>query len=98
MPKAVQGHATFSDFESGKPLLEIDTVACAHCGGHFPSPQFEATAEARKSRAGRGYCRTCDGYVCGKGCAACVPVLQYLENLEAGRPADHKPVRVYTGE
>jgi hypothetical protein len=29
------------------------------------------------------------------GCAECVPVEQYLDNLEKGRPANYKPIRAY---
>jgi hypothetical protein len=34
---------------------------------------------------------------CGRGCAACVPLEQYLENVEKGRPADYRPVVVPGG-
>ncbi len=95
MPKAVQGVATFTALDADKAALTIDTVACCHCGGHFPTPRFEAGVAARASRVGRGYCANCDGYVCGKSCANCVPTDLYLTNLEKGRPADFRPVSVY---
>ncbi len=94
MPKGIQGTATWSDPESDKPLLQIATVCCVHCGGAFPTPRFEQGEAARKSRVGRGYCSNCDGYVCSRGCAECVPVDLLLTNMEKGRPFDFKPMCV----
>lgn len=65
---------------------EIDMLQCVHCGGHF---------ELRPgSGKVRGFCMRCNGPVCGPQCAECVPFEQFLENREAGKPDNHRPVRV----
>ena len=58
---------------------------CVHCGGQFK----------RQPGSGRirGYCQNCGGFVCGPGCAECVPVELLLENIEAGRPLNYKPIK-----
>lgn len=85
MPKEA-GRITVTDPGADKPLLEVGTLQCCHCGGHWiPRPGSGIT---------RGWCGNCNGYVCGPGCAACVPVEVMLENIEKGRPIDHRPVIV----
>lgn len=80
------GVATYVDPGSDRPILEVGTLCCVHCGGHWlPSPG---------SGRVRGFCQNCSGYVCGPSCTACVPVEQYLENMEKGRPDDFRPVVV----
>ncbi len=80
------GLITVADPGSDKPLLEVPTVSCVHCGGHWvPKPG---------SGRVRGWCMNCAGPVCGPGCAACVPTEVLLENLEKGRPLDFRPVVV----
>lgn len=86
MSKYEAGILTLIDPSADKPLAEIPTVQCVHCGCHFPEPRFEP--DKRATRIGRGYCTRCGGFICGKSCAKCVPVEQYLENVEAGRPVD----------
>lgn len=82
------GRVTIVDPGADKPILEVGTLQCVHCGGHwFPQPG---------SGRIRGYCSNCNGFVCGPGCAACVPTEQLLENIEKGRPLDYKPVCVPT--
>lgn len=76
----ISGYATWTELGADKPSLEIDTVACVHCGGHF--------AIQPGSGRIRGYCMNCSGPICGPSCAACVPVEQYLANLEAGLPSE----------
>lgn len=72
-----------------KPLLEVGTLQCCHCGGHWiPAPG---------SGRIRGFCQRCHGPVCGPGCAECVPVEQYLENVEQGRPEWFRPIVVSSG-
>lgn len=72
-----------------RPLLEVATVQCVHCSGHWvPRPG---------SGIERGWCMNCAGPVCGRGCAACVPLDQMLSNIEKGRPADFRPVVVPGG-
>ncbi len=83
------GLATFSDPGSDRPLLEVATASCVHCGGAFPIQPGSGKI--------RGFCMNCNGPVCGPGCAACVPVEQYLQNLECGRPESFKPIHVFTG-
>jgi len=69
--------------------IELDCVQCVHCGTHFPI--------APGSGKIRGFCGRCNGPVCGPRCAECVPIEQWLENREQGRPDDHRPVRVSMG-
>lgn len=85
--KTDHGHVTYFDPGADKPLQEIKTIMCVHCGGHWiPTPG---------SGRVRGWCQNCHGFVCGPGCAECVPVEQYLENMEKGRPDNWRPVSVY---
>lgn len=94
------GYAVFSDPGSDVPILELATVQCCHCGGHFPAPRFGNSAEDRASRLGmdgkhpRGWCHRCNGYICGAGCLECVPVELYIENIEKGRPDNFIPINV----
>jgi hypothetical protein len=85
MPKEA-GRIIVTDPGSDKPLAEVGTLQCCHCGGHWiPQPG---------SGRVRGFCQNCNGFVCGPGCAACVPAEQLLENIEKGRPLDFKPICV----
>lgn len=51
-----------------------DTVQCVHCGGHF--------VMRKGSGITRGWCRNCQGMVCGPSCAACVPLERKLDALD----------------
>jgi hypothetical protein len=63
-----------------KPILEARTIQCVHCGQHWvPKPG---------SGIERGFCMNCNGPICGRKCAECVPQEAQVENLEAGRPLD----------
>jgi hypothetical protein len=87
------GLAIFSDPGADRPLKEIATAQCVHCGGHFPI--------CPNSGIIRGYCQNCAGPVCGPSCADCVPVEQLLDNLEHGLPETFRTVSVpvsFTGE
>lgn len=54
--------------------MEADTVHCVHCGRHWVwSPG---------SKNIRGWCGNCQGFVCGPGCAECVPVERKIEMIE----------------
>ena len=76
------GEVTITDPGSDKKLLICGTLQCVHCGAHWiPSPG---------SGLVRGYCGKCHGPICGANCVECVPKEQQLENMEAGRPANHK--------
>lgn len=52
-----------------------DTVQCVHCGGHF--------VMRKGSGITRGWCRNCNGLVCGPQCGACLPFEQWLDQAEA---------------
>lgn len=72
------------DPDKDKPVLEVKTLQCCHCGGHWvPQPG---------SGRVRGWCMLCSGPICGPGCAKCVPTDLYLTNIEKGRPADFRPI------
>lgn len=65
---------------SGAILIDghhaADTVACAHCGGHF--------VMVRGSGKIRGWCTRCRAMTCGApACDVCVPYEQRLEQEEA---------------
>jgi hypothetical protein len=82
--KTDHGLITISDPGADKPLREIKTVQCVHCGGHWiPQPG---------SGRMRGWCQNCNGFVCGPQCAECVHVEQMLDNIENGRPLNYKPI------
>lgn len=71
------GTIIVTDPGSDKPLLEVATIQCAHCGRHWvPRPG---------SGRVRGFCTRCNGPVCGPGCAECVPAEARLEILEGTR-------------
>ena len=74
---------------SDKKILEVDTLQCCHCGGHFALRPGSGNV--------RGFCARCNGPVCGPGCAACLPMEARLENAEAGRPADAAPRIIVRG-
>lgn len=104
MLRTADGYTIIASPGSDRPLHEQDTLQCVHCGAHFPrrpprllaktlSP-LEAHFLEQQGRIVRGFCLNCDGPICGPGCAACIPEEQMLENIEAGRPTDHKPIRV----
>jgi len=88
--KRDHGLITIADPGADRPLAELATLQCVHCGGHWvPRPGSGIT---------RGFCTRCRGPVCGAACAACVPFLQMLDNIEAGRPMDFVPVMVFVGD
>lgn len=66
-------------------VVTQDTVQCVHCGGHW----IWQPGSGRR----RGFCMRCNGFTCGaERCNACVPLEQWLENVEAGRPEDYRPI------
>lgn len=83
------GLLVFHDPEADRPILEVKTLQCVHCGGHFPVCPGSGRV--------RGFCQRCCGPVCGPGCAECVPTDLLLENLERGRPEGFRPVVVAGG-
>lgn len=48
-----------------------DTVQCCHCNAHFVMRTGSGTT--------RGWCRNCQGMVCGPKCAVCTPFEQRLD-------------------
>lgn len=80
------GLATYTDVSTGRVIAEVKMLRCVHCCGHFPSWSGSGNT--------RGWCLNCSGPICGNGCARCVHWEQMLENLEAGREANFKPIRV----
>ena len=84
--KTRHGHMRITDPGSDKPVLEVDTIQCCHCGGAFvPQPG---------SGRVRGFCQNCCGFICGPECAKCIPTEILLENYEKNRPLDFRPVVV----
>jgi hypothetical protein len=53
-----------------------DTVMCVHCNSHF--------IPRKGSGIIRGYCKYCNGPICGPRCARCLPFEKYLELVEMG--------------
>lgn len=68
---------------------EIGTVQCCHCGSHT---QIDV-----RGRPKGGWCRNCQGFICGPACLRCVPLEARLENLEAGRPELTPPKIIISG-
>ena len=83
MPKEA-GLITITDPGRDKPLFEAGTLQCVHCGCHW--------IPVKGSGKVRGFCERCNGPVCGRECAKCVPNEQMLENIEQGRPIDFTPI------
>lgn len=84
--KTEGGLMVFNDPGADKPILEVATLSCCHCGGQWvPKPG---------SGRIRGWCMNCAGPVCGPGCAVCIPTDLYLENIEKGREPTFKPIIV----
>ena len=92
------GRMVFANPDGDKPILEVRTLQCCHCGGHFPANErltravtaAEAKLAAKDGRTARGWCSRCCGPVCGPGCAECIPVEMLLENYEHNWPLDHR--------
>ena len=69
----------------GGPVTMVDSVQCVHCQRHW--------AYVPKSGTKWGWCLACCGIHCAtEKCAKCVPSEQQLENIEAGRPEDFRPI------
>jgi len=83
------GHIVIGDPGSDR-VIERDTLQCVHCGAHFVIQPGSGNR--------RGFCLCCNGPTCGRPeCDVCVPTEQKLENIEAGRPIDHRTPRVAVG-
>lgn len=69
----------------GGKEIHSDTVRCVHCQRHW----IWRVGSGRV----RGWCPRCGGFTCGsRKCDVCVNWEQKLDNIEAGRPRDYKPV------
>lgn len=82
MSKFEHGLAVIADPGADRPIREIPSTQCVHCGGHFPMPSFGSDPLSKKLRIGRGFCRNCNGFICGEGCADCKPWERKLEEEE----------------
>jgi hypothetical protein len=71
------------DRESDRPISEVWTVQCGHCGGHIRSDDMMCA----------GFCHGCNKFYHGDTCAVCIPTEQLLRNIEAGRPLDFRPTQ-----
>jgi hypothetical protein len=86
MPERLRREAgliTTYDRESDRPISEVMTVQCVHCGAHIRTDAMQCA----------GFCQSCNGFHCGDSCERCVPTEQMLRNIEAGRPADFRPIQ-----
>jgi len=85
------GFITIADPEKDRALETIPTLQCCHCGAHWEHRPGSGVV--------RGYCARCNGPVCGPCCKECVPYMQRIENVEAGRPAmTPKPTMISVGK
>jgi len=101
------GLMTWTDPGADKPLLELPTRKCVHCGGSFTMKPavlvtktltlLEAQMKHEEGKKVRGFCQRCNGYICGPSCAACVNWEQLLDNYEHGRELDFRPIFVGLG-
>lgn len=76
----------------GGPVLTRDVVCCCHCG-------FMWQYQPGSGRI-RGFCTRCNGLCCGRpscNVTGCVSRWQQLDNMEAGRPLDFRPIMVRAG-
>lgn len=69
------GYTTSTDWNGN--VHNGETVQCVHCGGHF--------IIGPGMTKGRGFCCNCNGFICGAGCAECVPWEKALEIAEGTR-------------
>lgn len=77
------GYLVIVDPDAPK-IIEADTVQCCHCGAIWKVQPGSGKV--------RGFCAECNGVTCGPNCPSKVPVEQWLENSEKGRPLDYKPI------
>lgn len=68
-------------------MVQSDTVSCCHCGYTWV---FQPGSGRR-----RGFCLRCNHITCGRECCermGCVPQEQQIENMEAFRAIDSRPI------
>lgn len=86
-PPGTVGSILISTPNDSDRSVEISMVQCCHCGRHTPY----VPGSGRR----RGFCMRCARLTCGDPrCDACLPIEQWLENREAGRPDDFYPTQV----
>ena len=78
--KTDHGQATYSDPGADQPIMQLKTLQCVHCGGHFIVMPGSGIV--------RGWCMNCSGPICGPGCHDCVPTEVLLESMEKGIPPE----------
>ena len=83
--KKPSGTVVEVDLATGREY-QADTLKCGHCQHTW--------IHRHGSGIVRGFCTSCMRPVCGPTCAGkCVCWEQQIENIEAGRPEDYKPIR-----
>lgn len=71
--RRAHGYATI--IEPGKSTVEIDTLQCVHCGGHWDVQPGSGIK--------RGFCTNCGGPHCGgPSCWNCRPFEKWLDTVE----------------
>jgi hypothetical protein len=82
----VRPHSYFIATRLDGTKEELDGAQCCHCMAHF--------AVKPGSGKRRGFCMLCNQVTCGRSmCDPCVPKMQQVENLEAGRDRFFRPVQ-----
>jgi len=76
----------------GSPAIIEETIQCVHCQRHV-------VYRPKTFHKDFAFCLCCYGPVCNKPeCALrCVPSEQWLENVEQGKPEDHRNIIVTSG-
>ena len=68
----------------GGPVIEADTLMCAHCGMHFPRKKAIWTP-LKQTGIRRGFCFRCNGPLCGLDrCMVCIPTEKRVDLAERG--------------
>lgn len=88
MADRYQGQVMTSPLDNDRVVC-VGTRQCGHCGRHW--------LWQRNSGRHLGWCTMCQR-ICCPGCdAVCVTQEAMMENIEAGRPWQHKTIRVQVG-
>ena len=74
MRKKLGGYIISTDHDGR--THEEDTLMCHHCGAHVQIQPGSGKT--------RGYCRSCDGFICGKRqCVqSCTPMEKWMDEVE----------------
>ena len=77
----------------GSKELAAEFCACVHCQRIWHVGTAIGDMLAQKVEF--GFCAKCNGITCpNEKCQTCVPVEQWLENVEAGRAETFRPTRI----